>query len=103
MTIDPLRTAIAEQVPRLKKWEVDGLAKKLLASGLLAQEWIPVTDRLPTEDAAYLVYAPSADSEKPFRSIAWYDPKRPNFGWQGLPVVWSSVITNWQPLPKDPS
>lgn len=35
MTIDHLRTAIAEQVPRLQSWEVDGLAKKLEREGLL--------------------------------------------------------------------
>lgn len=43
MTIDHLKTAIAEQVPRLQSWEVDGLAKKLeregLTTGLGGQEW----------------------------------------------------------------
>lgn len=47
MTIDHLRTAIAEQVPRLQSWEVDGLAKKLEREGLLRPEWIPVAERLP--------------------------------------------------------
>jgi len=38
MQIDHLRTAIAEQVPRLQKWEVDGLAKKLESTGLVRQQ-----------------------------------------------------------------
>lgn len=40
MQIDHLRTAIAEQVPRLQSWEVDGLAKKLESAGLIAPEWV---------------------------------------------------------------
>lgn len=45
MTIDHLRTAIAEQVPHLQSWEVDGLAKKLESAGLvMAPGYIGVID-----------------------------------------------------------
>jgi len=55
MTIDPLRTAIAEQLPRLQKWGVDGLAKKLEASGLISTGWVGVHDSLPDIDE-YVVW-----------------------------------------------
>lgn len=61
--------------------------------------WVPVTDRLPTEDGKYLIYAPSADPDKPFIHVAWYDP---GFGWSLLPQVWVDAITHWMEFPGPP-
>ena len=65
--------------------------------------WIDVKKQLPTEDGAYLIFAPSEDPEKPFVGVAWYDPS--GFGWSsgGVPKVWIDAITHWQPIPPAPA
>ena len=62
-------------------------------------KWISIEDKLPDKDAVYLIHAPSADPDKPFIHIAWYDP---DFGWSLLPKVWIPAITHWMPLPEPP-
>jgi len=61
--------------------------------------WIPVNEKLPEDDYKYLIFAPSADPDKPFAGIAWYNPKK---GWSLLPEAWIEAITHWKPiiLPK---
>jgi len=63
--------------------------------------WISVEERMPTEDALYLVYAPSLDPDKPFIKTAWFDPDIV-LGWQFIPKVWSDAVTHWMFLPWPP-
>jgi len=62
----------------------------------MAIDWIPIKDRLPEEDGKYLIHAPSADKEKPFITVAWYEPDLP--GWSMLPECWLKAITHWAAL-----
>jgi len=70
-------------------------------------KWIKCSDSLPTKDAAYIIYAPTADAASPLVAIAWYDPTpgdidaRP-VGWSLLPEVFCDSITHWMPLPEGP-
>ena len=63
-------------------------------------KWISVKDRLPTEDAPCLIHATTADPDKPYINVAWYDPG--GFGWSLLPACFKPCITHWMPLPKPP-
>jgi len=60
--------------------------------------WTSIEERLP-DDALCLVYAPSADPDKPLINTAWYDK---TYGWSLLPKVWCDAITHWMPLPEPP-
>ena len=62
--------------------------------------WVAVSDHLPSEDAAYIVHAPSADPESPFTTTAWFDLD--GIGWCMLPECWCRAITHWMPLPEAP-
>jgi len=66
--------------------------------------WISVEERLPEAPGTYLVFAPSADEDKPFRTTAWYEPPDTGNleGWQLLPAVWCKAITHWMNWPNDP-
>lgn len=63
-------------------------------------EWKSV-DRygLPTEDAKYIVFAPTADPEIPLKTVAWYSPE---YGWSLINEYWIPYITHWMPMPADP-
>jgi len=61
--------------------------------------WISVKDRLPSEDGKVLVHVPTADEDKPYVGVAWYDPSR---GWSLLPTAWIRSIENWMPVPSAP-
>ena len=63
-------------------------------------EWISVKERLPKRDSLYIIFAPSADKNKPLKQCAWYDPS--GYGWSLLPIVWIKAITHWMELPEDP-
>ena len=66
--------------------------------------WISVTDRLPEEEGLYLIYAPSADPEKPLIFSAWWHLSD-NPEWYkrwGLVKMWSDAVTYWMPLPDPP-
>jgi len=65
------------------------------------EKWISIKDKLPNKDALYLIYALSADKNKPLIYSAWYDPKR--YGWSMLPQIWIDVISRWMPLPEPPN
>lgn len=69
-----------------------------------ARDWIKCSDRLPTEGGSYIVFAPSADLDKPLITNAWYEPQGGKHmpGWQLLPKVWCAAITHWMPLPTAP-
>jgi len=90
MTIDHLRTAIAEQVPRLQSWEVDGLAKKLEREGLLRvprgewPEW--ATYRATDANGAVYFYATKPEPGQ----ATWMQPSAK----RNLPDT--SVATNWK-------
>lgn len=64
-----------------------------------SNEWISVKDILPDKDGPVLIYAPSADKDKPFIMMAWYDPS--GFGWTA-PKFLLKHITYWMYLPEPP-
>lgn len=61
--------------------------------------WTPMTTP-PTADMLYLVYAPSADPDRPLIHVAWWDIEGGH--WSLLPSAWLSAITHWMPLPAPP-
>ena len=64
------------------------------------QKWISTKERLPTKDAAYLIHAESADPDKPFIHIGWYNPN--GDGWSLVLKPFIEAITHWMPLPNPP-
>lgn len=81
----------------------DELYQKIrdLETRLEASTWREIAVHgLPKVDAPCIVYAESADPDKPMIYQAWYDP---SFGWSLLPRVWIDAITHWMPMPKPPN
>lgn len=76
-----------------KQWilAVGDLASFLIANGVTIQEWIPVTDRLPTEDDAIDGGFVLANTEEKVIIALWSDVCRFN-----------EFITHWMPLPEPP-
>ncbi len=68
--------------------------------GYIVNEWIPLSERLPPRDDRYLVYAPSADPDKPMILIAWFHPDSKK--WSLILEIWSSAITHWMEVPGPP-
>lgn len=62
--------------------------------------WKNIIDGLPLEDGNVIIFAPSADGNKPLIAMAWYNPN--GFGWSLLPKYWIDGITHWMPLPAPP-
>lgn len=62
--------------------------------------WIDVRSEQPKAEGSYLVYAPSADIDKPLVAIAWFTPGE---GWSLLPQCWCNAITHWMPKPPPPN
>ena len=58
--------------------------------------WISVEERMPTEDALYLVYAPNRIE------TSWYNSSKDRV-WQEIPKVWADAVTHWMPLPEPPT
>lgn len=60
-------------------------------------EWISRAEREPSEGGKYWVFAPSADEDKPFYAVAWFEPPDSQHmkGWQMLPAMWCEAITHW--------
>lgn len=63
--------------------------------------WISVEERMPTEDALYLIHAPSLDPEKPFIHTSWFNPDN-DMEWELIPSPWADAVTHWMLLPKPP-
>ena len=63
-------------------------------------EWVSIQECLPKKDALYLIYAPSADPDKPFIHVAWFNPK--NKLWTLNLQIWIDAMTHWMPLPEPP-
>lgn len=61
--------------------------------------WRPVKEVPPPGDNLCLVYAPSADADKPLITVAWHSD---SFGWALISPVWIGSITHWMPLPPPP-
>jgi hypothetical protein len=65
----------------------------------MTARWIPVEEGLPRASGNYIVFAESADHEKPFFNTAyWFAEER---CW-GLAPVWAKAISHWMPLPDPP-
>lgn len=82
------------------------LADRLIANGVMVQEWIPVKERTPEKEGWYQVYT---TPDKGHRSInkAQYR-KQPSWSvnagegyWCGSGGIWTNV-THWMPMPKPP-
>ena len=62
--------------------------------------WVDAKKTPPKEDGHYIIYAPSADADKPLVAMAWYNPAS---GWSLLPKCWCEAITHWMQIPKPPN
>jgi len=62
-------------------------------------DWIDAKTNPPTQSGHYIIHAPSADPEKPFITMAWYDL---NDRWTLLPKCWCDAITHWTHKPNPP-
>lgn len=74
------------------------LADHLLANGLTAQEWIPVTERMPEESGMYIVAAKDGRAQRT-TFVIW---QKRNKVWNltGARSYWK--VTHWMPLPEPP-
>ena len=68
----------------------------------MASKWIASKYRLPEQEGIYLVYAASADPDRPLIVTAFWSNDNPR-GWLGLVEIWAKAISHWQPLPSPPS
>ena len=68
--------------------------------------WVRCADELPDATRPghpYLVYAESADPEKPLYAVCYYWPDDPpESRWGPLPGIWSRAITHWARLSPPP-
>lgn len=71
------------------------IADYLLANGVTAQKWIPVSERLPDKPGDYLVL--SKNRNYSVRTFLIYDEVRKEFI-----HIENGVITHWMPLPERP-
>lgn len=79
---------------RLKKYEDTGLAPEEIMEGKLLTGWIPVSERLPEDNAAYYLVT----SERSCRvEIAWY--LQGVWYWYNSPAVIQNIIA-WMPIPE---
>lgn len=62
-------------------------------------EWRDFKTDPPTDFAAIIVCAESADPDKPLICQAWYDPK---FGVSNMLANFIPSITHWMPRPPRP-
>ena len=85
-------------------WGYEESADHLIANGVTIQKWIPVTERLPDKDGAYLVrWANKSVGD------AEYECKYGSFGYW-IDIMWDEDadwfpyvdITHWMPLPEPP-
>jgi hypothetical protein len=61
--------------------------------------WRTMSEK-PEKFGWYLVFAPSADPEKPFRQLCFWDDEQQV--WTGLVGVWMKALTHWSDWPEDP-
>lgn len=64
----------------------------------IEKRWHPISENPPCF-GIFIVWAKSADPEKPFRHMSFFSPDE---GWYGLVPVWQKAISHWHPLPDDP-
>jgi len=59
--------------------------------------WVKTSDRYPTEEGRYLVFAKTEDEKIVFTQIAWFCPDA-ECKWELLPEVWAKAITHWMDI-----
>jgi hypothetical protein len=64
-------------------------------------KWIQFNTQKPSDDGMHLIYAPSADPQRPFIATAWWS--EPNQQWEMLIDYWANAVTHWMPLPTPPA
>lgn len=65
----------------------------------LRDKWMPMSTP-PTGDKLYLIFAPSADKEKPLITAAWWSPESNR--WEIIARRWADAVTHWMELPNPP-
>ena len=63
-------------------------------------QWRDFRTDPPTDDAALIIHAESADPKMPLIVTAWFSP---DFGLSLVPEMWIPSITHWMPLPEPPT
>lgn len=79
-------------------FRVNSAADHLISNGVTVQEWIPVTERLPTVGEDVLVF----DTRENWCCFARLYPDRT---WTALGFDWPldlNEVTHWMPLPTPP-
>lgn len=74
----------------------EALADHLIANGVTVQEWISVEDRLPEDDASYLVWA--SDCGESEVALYYGDGEWLTEDLENL----TRFVTHWMPLPEHP-
>ena len=95
---DKLIELIRDFLPIHLQHHVEGLVDHLIANGVTFQQWIPVSERLPTDSKAVLVYAPRNRNifECFHRSDGYWETASYTFG------ILHDEVTHWMPLPQPP-
>lgn len=79
------------------------LADYLIANGVTVQEWIPVTERLPTSNTWVMVYRRSVGNMGGYTSIEYITFLHGGTtAWSNDFETWKSVVSHWMPLPSAP-
>lgn len=65
-----------------------------------AYQWFRCDRELPAKEGAYLIYAKSADPDKPLIHEAWFNTKTNS--WELIPSLWAKAITHWMFMPNPP-
>lgn len=80
--------------------DLEALADYLIAHGVMVQEWIPVSERLPEEAGEYNVMIKGAE----IATSLWYS--RLSNGWYNFDDDYYEEtyddVTHWMPLPEAP-
>ena len=77
---------------------MEDLADYLIANGVTVQQWIPVTERLPEEWEAVLVYSWCGFCET---AVYLGVPGKWRVTWDHT-MMDDGIVTHWMPLPQPP-
>ena len=77
----------------------DRFADYLIANGVIVQEWVPVTERLPKDSGNYLVIHRNKYNESVSTALETYIKCRIGEWWANDYVY---DVTHWMPLPELP-
>jgi len=67
-------------------------------------KWIKLKEQKPRDGEWCILWARSADSDQPFRTVSTFYKKKNSDGnhFPWIVPCWGKAFTHWMPFPKDP-